>query len=50
MDDIVRRVIRGDYGEEGKRRLQIEGYDYELIQNEVNKRLECSKRRDPFDY
>lgn len=39
--DIAERVIRGDYGngEERKYRLRADGYDYGLVQNEVNQRL-----------
>ena len=47
--DIVERVIRGDYGmNEYIKRL--DGYNYALVQNEVNRRLGYSKRHDPFDY
>ena len=50
--DIASRVIRGDYGngEERKRRLANDGYNYACVQNEVNRRLGYSKRHDPFDY
>lgn len=50
--DLPSRVIRGDYGngEERKRRLADDGYNYAFIQNEVNRRLGYSKRHDPFDY
>ena len=50
--DVPERVIIGDYGngEERKRRLENEGYNYALVQNEVNRRLGYSKRHDPFDY
>ena len=50
--DVPDRVIRGDYGngEERKRRLEEDGYNYALVQNEVNRRLGYSKRHNPFDY
>ena len=50
--DVADRVIRGDYGngEERKRRLADDGYNYAFVQNEVNRRLGYSKRHDPFDY
>ena len=50
--DIADRVIRGDYGngEDRKRNLVNEGYNYAFVQNEVNRRLGYSKRHDPFDY
>ena len=51
--DVASRVIRGDYGngEERKRRLADEGYNYyALTHDEVNRRLGYSKRHDPFDY
>ena len=49
MDDLADRVIRGEFGngEERKRRL---GPLYGFVQNEVNERLGCPKRHDPFDY
>ena len=50
--DVASRVMRGDYGngEERKRRLAQDGYNYAMVQNEVNRRLGYSKRHDPFDY
>ena len=50
--DLPDRVIRGDYGngEERKRRLANEGYNYALVQNEVNRRLGYKTWHNPFDY
>lgn len=41
LDKIVRKVIRGDYGngEERKKRLKADGYDPEEVQKRVNKKL-----------
>ncbi len=41
LDDVARRVIRGDFGngEERKRRLQAAGYDYNAVQKRVNQML-----------
>lgn len=46
LDDLVDRVIRGDYGngEARKYRLRAAGYDYGRVQNEVNRRLGYSQR------
>lgn len=52
VEEIATRVINGEYGngEERKRRLKEEGYNYALVQNEVNRRLGYSKRHNPLDY
>ena len=49
VDQIVDEVLAGSWGndEERKRRLEEAGYDYDVIQEAVNKRLEAS---DPDDY
>ena len=46
---VARKVIRGEYGngEERKRRLREQGYDYGIIQNIVNKMLGYPKRHLP---
>lgn len=50
--DVIDRVIRGDYGngEARKRNLARDGYNYALVQNEVNRQLGYPKRHNPFDY
>jgi hypothetical protein len=52
MSDIADDVMNGKYGdgEERKRRLENEGYNYAFVQNEVNRRLGYPKRHNPFDY
>ena len=47
--DLVNRTIRGEFGngEERKRRL---GPLYGFVQNEVNRKLNCPKWHNPFDY
>ena len=49
VDQIVDEVLAGSWGndEERKRRLEEAGYDYDVIQEAVNKRLESS---DPDDH
>lgn len=49
VDQIVDEVLAGSWGndEERKRRLEEAGYDYDVIQEAVNKRLEAS---DPDDH
>ena len=49
VDQIVDEVLTGSWGndEERKRRLEEAGYDYDVIQEAVNKRLESS---DPDDH
>ena len=39
LREVVLEVIRGNYGNgaERKRRLEADGYDYEEVQNEVNR-------------
>lgn len=48
IDDIVDKVINGNYGngEERKKALAKEGYDYAEVQNKVNERLGSSKRHE----
>jgi hypothetical protein len=50
--DVAGIVIRGDYGNGAarKRNLENAGYNYALVQNEVNRRLGYPKRHNPFDY
>ena len=52
IEEIAYRVINGEYGngDERKKRLREEGYNYALVQNEVNKILGYSKRHNPLDY
>ena len=50
MDDVVDRIIRGDYcGQERKRTLGLYRYNYENVQKEINRRLGYSKRHNPLD-
>ena len=51
IEEIAYRVINGEYGngDERKKRLREEGYNYALVQNEVNKILGYSKRHNPLD-
>lgn len=46
-DDIVDRVLRGDYGngKEREDRLRAAGYDYEMVRKMVEERLQYSKNR-----
>lgn len=48
VDKLVESVINGNYGngEERKKRLAKEGYDYAEIQNLVNEKLGSSKRHE----
>ena len=48
VDQIVDEVLAGSWGvdEERKRRLEEAGYDYDVIQDAVNKRLEGSDQND----
>lgn len=45
ISEMVNRVMAGEYGngEDRKRRLEAEGYNYTEIQNEVNKAVEARK-------
>lgn len=45
-NDVIQRVINGEYGngEERRKKLEAEGYSYEEIQNGVNEILGVSKR------
>lgn len=46
VDDIARRVIRGEFGNGQARfnKLQSQGYNWKAVQNRVNQMLGCSKR------
>lgn len=43
IDEIVERIINGSY-DSPERRRRLNDYEYNLIQNEVNRRLGYSKR------
>ena len=46
VDDIARRVIRGEFGNGQSRfnKLSSMGYNWKVVQNKVNEMLGCSKR------
>lgn len=46
VDDIARRVIRGEFGNGQSRfnKLSAQGYDWKKVQNRVNEMLGCRKR------
>lgn len=46
VDDIARRVIRGEFGNGQARfsKLASQGYNWKAVQNKVNEMLGCSKR------
>lgn len=46
LDDIARRVIRGEFGNGQARfsKLTASGYDWKAVQNKVNEILGCKKR------
>lgn len=46
IEELARRVIRGDYGngEERRQALEAEGHSFELVQNKVNELLDCFYR------
>lgn len=44
MDVIVHRIMNGDYIDRAERRRISNNYDYNLIKNEVNRRLGYPKR------
>ena len=47
--DLAERTIRGDFGN-GQERRDTLGFLYPLVQNEVNRKLNCPKWHNPFDY
>ena len=49
MDDCVETIVRGGHIDDSVRR-NMRNYDYKLIEKEVNRRLGCPRRHDPYDF
>jgi hypothetical protein len=51
MDYYVDKIVRGGtLDDSDRRKMRFYGYDYKLIEKEVNRRLGCPGRHDPYDF